>query len=467
MSKPPRHTASPWLVLAAILLGTLSGTLGNSVANVAVPAIMREFHTPLASSVWVVSLYTLLFAVLMPVGGYLGDVWGQRRMYLLGMSLLSVAALSSGLAPSFPWLLVSRGFMGAGVAPTLPAIMAIIARTFPPERRGRAMGFWALANSGGHALGPLISGFLTQHLGWRSVFLVNIPLCLLTIVMVAWLVPPEGTPRRSEPFDFGGAAALTIAALSLMLALTRGSQIGWTSSGSLLLWVLALLALPAFVAREKRTAKPLVDLALFRNRYYMAALGAISAEIFCMFGLLVALPVFLIQDQGWPSQSAGLLVFPLPLAMALISPLAGRLADTRGVRFTATVGASLMGAAALALLGVLAWSGPFVHWWGLVACLVTMGAGMGFIQSPSAATSIQVVAADQVGAASGVFHMGRFLSGSLGSTVFGLMLQGYGDSIAAGFRANIVLVIIIASLALVATNNLPGARRRSDEGAVE
>jgi MFS family permease len=176
-----RSSVSPWNRLAAILLGTFVGTLGNSVSNVALPAVMAEFAVPLSSAVWVVSAYTFAFAVLMPVCGYLGDLYGQRRMYLWGMALFAAASVGSGLAPSFPWLVGSRVLLGIAVAPTLPAVMAMIAHLFSPEHRGRAIGFWALTNGAGHALGPPLSGFLVEYLSWRAVFLFSLPLCLLNL----------------------------------------------------------------------------------------------------------------------------------------------------------------------------------------------------------------------------------------------------------------------------------------------
>lgn len=459
------HTsASPWVILAAVLSGTFVGTLGNSVANVALPAVMAEFNVPLSSGVWVVTLYTLFFAVLMPVCGYLGDRYGQRRLYLLGVTLLAVAALSSGLSPSFPWLLGSRALMGVGVAPTLPAVMAIIARTFSAEQRGRAIGFWALANSAGHALGPPLSGFLTQHLGWRAVFLVALPVCLLTLFLVGWLVPGDDPRRKTGGFDVGGATTLTLAALGIMLALTQGARWGWLSPGSLGLWGVVLAALVAFVAIERRVKPPFIELGLFANRHYTAAIAVIGAQIFCLFGLLLALPVFLIKAQGWNSGAAGLLVFPLPLTMAVVSPLAGRLADARGSRLMCTVGMGLAGLAGLALLGLRPASGQSIPWWSLVAGLTAMGVGMGLTQSPVAAVATQVVRQEQLGVATGIFHMGRFLSGTLGSTVFGLILQADGDGVAAGFQHDLLLVVGMAGLALLAARALPGRWERDRVG---
>jgi EmrB/QacA subfamily drug resistance transporter len=449
-----RFRASPWATLAALLIGTFVGTLGNSTANVALPAVMVDFGVPLSKALWVVTTYTLLFAVLMPVCGYLGDTYGQRRMYLLGMALFTLASLGSGLAPSFPWLLGSRALQGIAIAPTLPAIMSIIAHTFPPGQRGRATGFWALANGAGHTLGPPLSGFLTQHLGWRAIFLSSLPLCLLNLLLVWWLVPPDDT-RTARRFDFAGAAALTLAMLGLMLSLTQGARWGWTAPRTLVLGVLTLAALAAFVVIERQTAAPFVELTLFANRRYASAAAVIAAQLFCLFGLLLALPVFLIQVQGWDSQAAGLLILPLPLTMALMAPFAGHLADTRGSRWTCTMGMGLVALAGLALLGLRSAAGRPIPWWGLVGSLVVVGAGMGLVQSPTTAVVTQVVAREQLGVATGIFHMCRFVSGSLGSTVFGLLLQTSPAGVATGFQRDLLILVMLATLAILAAQGLP------------
>jgi EmrB/QacA subfamily drug resistance transporter len=454
-----RNQTSPWAVLSALLIGTLVGTLGNSVSNVALPAIMAHFQVPLSSTVWVVTLYVVTFAVLMPVCGYLGDLFGQRRLYLWGMGLFTLAQLASGLAPSFAWLLGSRLLLGIGIAPTLPAVMALITRTFAPGERGRAMGLWALVNGAAHALGPPLSGFLTQHAGWRSVFLVSLPLCFLNLILVAWRVPPDGK-QRAPRFDLPGAAALTVTALGLMLALTQSTRWGWLSPGALGLWGLTAAGLLAFVAAERRASAPFVDLSLLADRRYAAAVVVISAQFFCLFGLLLALPVFLIDGLGWSDGLAGLLVLPLPLTMALAAPLAGRLADARGSRWTCTLGMSLVVTAGLALY---AWTALPVQqaappWWALAGSLVLMGAGMGLTQSPVTAAVTHIVPAAQVGVATGIFHMGRFVSGSLGSTVFGLLMETDAAGMAAGLGRNLLLLAAAAAVAIVAALQLPGTR---------
>lgn len=401
-----------------------------------------------------VSLYTLLFAVLMPACGYLGDLYGQRRMYLAGTALFTLASLGSGLAPCFPCLLASRMLQGIAVAPILPAVMAIISADFPPQQRGRAIGFWALANGAGHALGPPLSGLLVRVAGWRAVFLVTVPLSLLSLVVVWWKVSPDGA-RQQRRFDWVGAATLTASALALMLAMNGGARFGWMSWPSLLLWGLTGASLAAFVAAERRSRTLFVDLDLFRNPCYAAAVAVIGAQIFCQFGLLVALPIFLIQVRGLTSEVAGLLILPLPLTLALMSPLAGRLADQRGSRRASTLGMAIVALMGIALLGGLSWAGGLPAW-ALLGCLAGLGVGLGLTQSPTAMVVTQVVEKERLGVAAGIFHMVRFLSGTLGTTTFGLILQAHSPRLAVGFQRDVWVVVAVAGAALLAARALPG-----------
>lgn len=443
------------VTLAALLIGTFVGTLNNSVANVAVPSIMADLGVPLSSAVWVVSAYVLTFAVLMPGWGYLGDLYGQRRTYLWGMGLFTLACLGGGLAPSFSGLLAARVLQGIGIAPTLPAVMAIVARIFPPGQRGRALGFWALANGAGHALGPPLSGWLTQQLTWRAAFLVSLPFCLLTLGLAWRLLPPDGR-RQQRAFDLPGAAALTVAALGLMLALTQGARWGWASPLALGLWALTLAALALFRRAERRASSPFVEPALFPNRRYLAAVAVIAAQYFCLFGLQLAVPVLLIQALGWGERDAGLVILPLPLVAALLAPWAGRLADARGSRWACTRGLALIAVAGSGLWALAAARGAGMPWWGLGAGLVAMGAGMGLTQAPVVAAVTHLVRPEQMGVATGLFHMGRFLSGSLGATLFGLALQMHAGGMVAGFRRDLLLVALAAGLAVLAARRLPG-----------
>ncbi len=445
-----------WAILLCVLIGTFAGTMGNSTSNVALPAVLTEFGSSLDTGIWVVNLYVLTFAVLMPVCGHLGDLYGHRRLYLSSMSLYAASSIIAALSPNMPWLLGARILQGISVAPILPIVMSIITHTFSAEERGRAMGFWALFNGAGHALGPALSGFVTQHLSWRAVFLVPPPLCLPSLLL-AWRLLPKGGQQTGRQFDLAGAGMLIAATSGCMLALTGSSRWGWFSSRTLTLWGVALTAAVVFVVVERRQASPLVRLSLLGNREYAAAAAVIACQYFCMFGALLALPVFIIQGLHWDDQLAGVLILPLPLTLALFSPVAGRLADLKGSRLTCTLGMALVALAGLVLFSFVSSPTTEVAWWQIAGSLAVMGTGMGLTQSPVTSAVTLLVPTGQTGVATGLFHMGRFVSGILGTTVFGLVLAANQAGTQAGLGQALLLLVVVAGLAASIALRLPAA----------
>jgi len=452
-----------WLTLAAVLTGTLVGTFGSSLVNVALPAIMEHFGVSISSAVWVQTIYILLVAVLMPLFGRLGDIHGYKRIYLAGMSLLAGASLLAALSPSFPLLVVARALQGIGNATTLPSVMAIVARVFPDRERCRAMGFWAAVNGAAHGLGPMIGGYLTQGWGWPAVFTFNASLSLLAVVTI-WRLVPGDEKQAARPFDFIGAGTLTLAMITFMLNLTQGARWGWVTTPSLGLWVAFLGLMAAFLVTEKRVRMPFVELNLFTNHRYTATVGIIAAQFFCLFGMQLIVPLFLVQMQGRTSGETGLLAASLAVTSAIVAPLAGRLADSLGCRRLCIFG---MGTVA-AVGGLLRLWHPGTPSWQIVGTLVLLGLGMGLTQSPVAAAVTFTVTQDQLGVALGIFNMIRFIGASLGSTVFGAVLEGAttGSELAA-YRLNFTLLTGVALTAAILALILPAARagvsRRASE----
>jgi len=441
-----------WLILATVLIGTVSGTLGNSMANVALPDVMDHFQVDISRAAWMVTIYILFFAVPLPIVGRLGDMYGYKRIYTASMSVFVLASLGASLAPTFPALIVLRALQGLANAPTLPSVMAIVTNVFPTEERGRAMGVWALANSASHAIGPPLSGFLTQYFGWSSIFYVNVALSLAGVFLV-WRLVPQDEQRGGDSFDYVGALTLTLATLALMFNLTQGPKMGWTSPLSLSLWAVFALLIGGFLLVERTVQSPFVELSLFGNRPYTAATAVVSLQLFCQFGLALIMPLFLMRIQGYTSGQAGLLVFPLPITMALVAPLAGRLADSIGCRKTCLTGMGLVALAGLALLPL----GPGTAWWYVVAVLALMGVGMGMIQSPTAAAVTQVVNQGRLGLALGLFNMFRFIGGTLGATIFGLVLGAFSErwGLVSASRLNFGLVVVLALVAFLTALSVP------------
>jgi len=452
--------ASPWLILTAILFGTLFGTMGNSMASIALPSLVSDLGQPLSITVYVVTLYTLSMSVFMPISSSLGAIFGHKRLYLLGIGLFTLASLSASIATNLPWLLTSRVFQGIGVSTILPTIMVIIFRIFREDQRGRAVGFWALVNGAGHALGPPASGFLIQHFGWRSIFVVNLPLCLVCIFLV-WKLLPNDTGQRGRMFDIPGAVSLTVAAVSLMLAISQTSRLGITAIASIMLWIMALAAGVFFYFWERHAELPFVDLALFENLRYSATIVIVSADSFSLFGLLVAAPFFLIQTLQIETQSSGLIMLSLTLTMALLGPAAGKMADRRGSRLTCVLGLCLIFAGALILLLLLITSQAGTGWLVVASCLVIIGTGLGLLQSPATAAVLQVVDSRDVGIATSLFHMTRFIMGAMGSMIFGIIIDAAGRDVSAGFQRALLAVIFTAVLGFLASFLLPGKMQKT------
>jgi len=457
----PPHDPRRWLILAAVLSGTLVGTFGSSLVNVALPSIMGDLGVTISSAVWIQSVFILMVAVLMPLFGRVGDMRGYKRIYLGGMGLLAGASLLAALTHSFPLLVVARALQGVGNATTLPAVMAIIARTFSDRERGQAMGWWAAVNGAAHGLGPVIGGYLTQSLGWPAIFAFNAGLALLGVLAI-WRVVPGDARRLARRFDPVGAATLTLAMITLMLNLTQGARLGWTTPLSLALWAVFAALMAAFVAAERRVKPPFVELSLFANRRYTAAVGVIAAQFFCLFGMQLLLPLFLEGVQGRPSGQSGLLIAPLAITAAVLAPLAGRLADRLGCRRLCVAGM-----ATVALSGglLLLWRTDTPPWQ-IVATLVVLGLGMGFTQSPVAAAVTLAVPKDELGVALGIFQMVRFVGASLGSTIFGVVLGGAAaGSALSAYRTDFYLLIGVAVGAVLLTLNVATVRPRIQEAA--
>lgn len=420
---------------------------------VALPSILEQYGVGLDVGVWVISLYVLLVAVLMPIFGWLGDRYGYRRTYAVGLAGMALFSWAAALAPSFGWLLVFRALQGIFNATTLPSVMGIISEVFPKRERGVAMGVWATVNGAAHGSGPVISGLLVQNFSWPAIFWLNGATAFLGSGLIFLIVPPDRKHDR-RPFDFVGAAALTLAMLTFMFTLKQSGTFGWGSGMGLALWTgfLALMAL--FVVTERRVPQPFVELRLFGNWRYTAVTAVSSAQFFCLMGLPILLSLYLIQLRGFGSGAAGLLIAPLATTLALSSPLAGRAADYFGYRATMIGG---MAAVAVAAASLLLW-GASTPAWVIVITLIVMGLGMGFTQSPSAAAVTLVVRPDELGVALGIFNMLRFISGTLAATIFGIILE-YARSHSAeplvAFHVSFYLLVGVAALAVVLAITMP------------
>jgi len=303
--------AKRWWIAGTVLIGTWIGTLSNSLVPVALPSILKQFDVALTLGVWVIAIYVLLFAVPIPLFGWLGDRFGNRRIYLIGMAGLVASSLACAVAPTIGWLILFRAMQGLFNAMIISSLMAILSLVFPGRQRGVAMGAWAAVNGAAHGMGPPISGFLVQNFNWQATFWATAVVSFLGLLAAFWIVPSDHKHDR-RPFDLLGAGALTLAMLTFMFTLTQGSSLGWGSWISLSLWAAFAGLMIVFVTTEARVAHPFVELRLFANRRYSAITAVISAQFFAIVRLRSPWRATLALISGILLVMEKIMIFPNP-----------------------------------------------------------------------------------------------------------------------------------------------------------
>jgi EmrB/QacA subfamily drug resistance transporter len=443
-----------WLVLATVLVGTFIGTINNSVANVAVLDVLDDFHVDVGAAVWFITGYVLAFAVLMPVAGRLADAYGVRRVYLGGMMWFLVASVAVAVAPTYPLAAGGRVLQGIANAPVLPTVMVTIAAVFPPGMRGRAMGLWAAVNGIAIALGPSLGGVVSDALGWRWAFWFDVPLVVLALVLGRRYVPDLRGAGRATSLDVVGGALMTGGLVGVMVALSQGTDWGWTNAVVLVLLAGGVVMLVAFWRRSTRVAVPFLDLAMLRNRRFGVLAAIAGLQMAVLYGVLFTVPLLLVSVFDRSVGATGGLVVVLPLSMIVAGPTMGHLTDRLGIRRLAGAGGVLLVVAALLIaVGVAADSLASV-----LVGLIVVGAGVSAIQSPTAVGVTEEIGDTNRGVTMGMFHTIRFLAGVLGtagSAALFTAVGGGGDLDALSdsrlTRAFTVDFVCIAAVAVVAT----------------
>jgi EmrB/QacA subfamily drug resistance transporter len=417
-----------WWALAAVGLATFMTSLDNTVVNVALPSIQRDLHLSLGGLEWVASAYVLVFASLLLAGGRLADLYGHRRIFLAGMTVFTVASLVSGLARGEAVLLSGRVLQGAGAALAAPATLAIISSMFPVEReRSRAVGIWSGVTALALACGPLAGGFISQRWHWGWIFFINVPLGILALALGA--VAISGSRDRGLPrhLDLPGMASVTVALSALTYALIQGYVTGWTAPVILASFALAAAAACLFAVAESRSAAPMVDLALFRNRVFTGGTVTLVLWGFGVLGVYFFTPIYLQDVLGFSPTRAGLAFVPMALLMAAAATLAPLVSARIGANRTVAAGMVLVAAGLMAT----ALLGQHAGFASLMAPLAAVGIGSG-LTMPITAVILDVLPQAQAGVAGGILNAAREASGLLGVTVIGAILTARQAAAVAG-----------------------------------
>ena len=413
-----------WWTLAAMCFALFMVMLDNTVVNVALPSIQRDFDASLSSLEWTINAYTLVFAVLLITGGRMGDIFGRRRVFLGGVVVFALSSATIGFAPSEGWLVASRALQGAGAAFMMPGTLSIISDAFPPAERGKAIGMWAGVSAIALALGPVVGGWLTEDISWRAIFFLNLPVAVGAIVVTLFAARESRDHTVSRQVDLPGIGALTVGLTALVLALVEGNAWGWGSVTIVGLLVLSVVALTGFVAIEKHSAAPVVDFAFFRSRSFLGATIVAFAVSFAMFAMFFFIALYMQNILGYSPLQAGVRFLPSTVMIIVVAPVSGRLADRWGPRPLIVTGLLL---SALALL----WQSRLdvdTGYGFLLPAFVLMGAGMGLVMSPMSTAAMNAVHHTKAGVASGTLSMSRMLGGTFGVAVLGALVAAVGRS---------------------------------------
>ena len=398
-----------WLILVAVSLGSLMSTIDGSIVNIALPAIQQDFGIDLTTVEWVVVAYLLVIGSLLLPFGRLGEVLTFKRVYLTGFGLFTVASVACGAAPDERWLIAFRVIQAVGAAMITSMGPAIVARTFGPGERGRALGINGISVSLGLSLGPALGGLLTTAGTWRAIFLINAPVGVLAIAWAAHILPAE-TRGRGQVFDVRGASLSGGALFALLLALSEGQGWGWTSPATLALFGVSLVLGGAFLGVERTALQPLIDLALFRIRPFAFGLASVIVAFAGLFTATFLLPFLLEQGAGFSPAETGLLLTPVPISMALVAPFSGAAADRWGPAIPASTGMLFMVLALLSLTTLPA----AITLSDLLPRLVLLGVGQGLFMSPNSSAVLGSVTSGRVGTASGILAQMRVTGQALG-----------------------------------------------------
>ena len=462
---PEQHNPS-WAVLVVVCLAQFMVILDGTVVNVALPAIGRALHFPAGDLQWVVSGYVLLSGGLMLLGGRTADVTGRRRVFLAGLTVFTAASLASGLAPTSGALVAARAGQGLGAALLTPAALSIITTTYSGARRAAALSAWGAIGAGGAAAGVLAGGILTTWLGWRSVFLINVPVGLVAGLLSLHLVPrSQPTAGTGRELDLPGAFLVTAGLVTGVYAITGAPAHGWGSARTLLLLAASLGLLAAFAVAERSARRPLVPPPTWRSRSLVAGLAVMLGATAVLIGTFFLNSLYLQDVEGASALRAGLEFLPLVAVIGLGAHTTSKLLPQAGSRALSVAGLVLMGGGALLLSAVSARSGYLT---GVLPGLLLVGAGTGVVFPAASVTALSDVDDDRAGAASGLLTTAHDIGAALGVAVFSAVATAQvsvGAGFAVGYRHGFVVAAVtaaafavIALIALPAVRPMPGAR---------
>ncbi len=440
-------------------------TLDNLVVTTAIPVIRRDLHASLSSLEWTVNAYTLTFAVLLLTGAALGDRFGRRRLFAIGVGIFTLGSIAAALAPSVEVLNIARAVQGLGGAIVMPLTLTILSAAVPAAKRGLALGFWGGISGLAIAFGPVVGGAIVQGISWQWIFWLNVPIGVVLLPLA--LLRLDETYGPEGKLDLPGLGLVSAGLFGIVWALVRGNQQGWGSTEIVTAFVLGAALVAAFVAWELRTEAPMLPMRFFRNRTFSLANVASLLMFFGMFGSIFLLSQFFQTVQGYSPFGSGLRILPWTLAPIFIAPIAGAMSDKLPAKNIIGVGLTLQ---AIGLAWIAAVSTPTVPYTHLVGPFILAGVGMALFFAPVANVVLSAVRSEEEGKASGANNAIRELGGVLGVAVLASIFAHAGGyrtptTFVNGLTTAVYVGAAVVGVGALAAFAIPRKRRRQ-EGTV-
>jgi EmrB/QacA subfamily drug resistance transporter len=417
----PSRTRPIW-TFAIVSIALFMVVLDNLVVTTALPSIRADLGGGLQALEWTVNAYTLTFAVLLLTGAALGDRFGRRRMFVIGLGIFTLASAGAALAPSTGALIAARALQGAGAAIITPLTLTLLSTAFPAQKRGLAIGAWSGISGLGVALGPLVGGAVVEGISWHWIFWLNVPIGLVLAPLAYRRLAESHGPAGK--LDLPGLALGGLGLLGVVYGVVRGAELGWTSTTVLGALLAGAAGLAAFVAWELRAPAPMLPMRFFRSRAFAASNGVSFAMYFGVFGSIFLLAQFFQVTQGRSPLEAGLLTLPWTAMPMFVAPIAGLLSDRIGSRPLMVAGLTLQ-ATGIALLAAV--SSPDVPYSELIIPFVLAGTGMALVFAPTANAVLNAVRPEEAGQASGATNAIREVGGTLGVAVLASVFAAHGS----------------------------------------
>jgi EmrB/QacA subfamily drug resistance transporter len=421
--------------------------LDSTVVALALPSIRGDVGASAEGLQWVMNGYLLTIAVLVVTAGRLGDMFGRKRVFVLGTLVFAAGSVVSGASGDQAELIAGRVLQGAGAAPMLSLSLALVANAFPASERARALGIWAAVSAIALAIGPLVGGLLIE-LDWRLLFWINLPVAALGVAITAAATTESTDPEAGDRIDWLGLGALSIGLTAIVLALIQSRA--WSAPAVVGLGLVGLVALLGFWRLERRVGDPIVDFALFRNGPYFGASAAAFALVGSYWSVMFFQPQYLQDVRGHSAILAGAMILPITVPMVFVSPFSGRLISRFGARGLMTVGMAL-GVGGLLVLTRLEASSPYAL---LLAGYLLFGIALGLVYAPMSTAAMAAMPGEKVGIASGVLAMDRVLAGAVALAASGAVfhaLLGDGSSFSAAIAGSTWVVVVLSAIGVLLT----------------